>query len=60
MFDLGDNWQHRCTVEPEKADPLEEYGSPERPVAIWGGDRSPTSGRRSFDDDGEDEDCSGL
>jgi hypothetical protein len=37
VFDLGDNWQHRCVVEPEKGDPLEEYGIvPEGPVAIWG------------------------
>ena len=35
VFDLGDNWQHRCTVEPDKGDPLEEYGIvPEQPVAI--------------------------
>jgi hypothetical protein len=58
VFDLGDNWQHRCTVEPEKGDPLEEYGIvPERPVAIWGWGSIPDQyGRRSFDDDGEDED----
>jgi hypothetical protein len=37
VFDLGDNWRHRCVVEPEKADPAEEYGEiPGRPVAIWG------------------------
>lgn len=37
VFDLGDNWRHRCVVEPEKADPVEEYGEiPARPVAIWG------------------------
>jgi pRiA4b ORF-3-like protein len=36
-FDFGDDWRHRCTVQPEKADPLEEYGSaPAFPVAIWG------------------------
>ena len=58
VFDLGDNWQHRCTVEPEKGDPLEEYGIvPEGPVAIWGWGSIPDQyGRRSFDDDGEDED----
>ena len=37
VFDLGDNWRHRCVVEPEKADPAEEYGEiSARPVAIWG------------------------
>lgn len=44
VFDLGDNWRHRCTVLGEKADPAEEYGStPKAPVAIWGGARSPIS-----------------
>jgi hypothetical protein len=56
VFDLGDNWQHSCVVEPEKGDPLEEYGIvPEQPVAIWGWGSIPDQyGRRSFDDDGED------
>lgn len=36
-FDLGDNWRHHCTVGPQKADPLEEYGAtPSEPVPIWG------------------------
>jgi hypothetical protein len=57
VFDLGDNWRHRCRVEPEKADPVEEYGTvPERPVAIWGWGSIPDQyGRSSFDGD-EDED----
>jgi Plasmid pRiA4b ORF-3-like protein len=56
VFDLGDNWQHRCVVEAEKGDPVEEYGIvPEQPVAIWGWGSIPDQyGRRSFDDDGED------
>jgi len=56
VFDLGDNWQHRCTVEPKKGDPLEEYGIvPKGPVAIWGWGSIPDQyGRRSFDDEGED------
>ena len=37
VFDLGDDWRHRCRVLEQKADPLEEYGSvPKLPVAIWG------------------------
>jgi hypothetical protein len=37
VFDFGDDWRHRCTVEQEKADPLEEYGAkPSAPVPIWG------------------------
>jgi hypothetical protein len=37
VFDLGDNWQHRCTVDPTKVDPLEEYGIvPPGPVPIFG------------------------
>lgn len=56
IFDLGDNWQHRCTVEPQKVDPIDEYGIvPEQPVVIWGWGSIPDQyGRRSFDDDGED------
>jgi pRiA4b ORF-3-like protein len=54
VFDLGDNWQHTCTVLEEKADPVEEYGDvPAGPVAIWGWGSIPDQyGRRSFDDDG--------
>jgi len=53
VFDLGDNWQHRCAVEPEKADPMVEYGIvPPGPVAIWGWGSIPDQyGRRSFDGD---------
>ena len=37
VFDLGDHWQHTCTVLAEKADPIDEYGIvPDGPVAIWG------------------------
>ena len=37
VFDLGDNWRHKCVVERGKADPVQAYGHvPERPVAIWG------------------------
>jgi len=55
VFDLGDNWQHRCVVDPEKGDPLEEYGIlPDRPVVIEGWGSIPDQyGRRSFDDEGE-------
>ena len=37
VFDLGDNWQHRCTATQAKIDPLEQYGTvPPGPVAIFG------------------------
>jgi hypothetical protein len=51
-FDLGDDWRHRCTVEPEKADPREEYGPlPDRPVAIWGWGSIPDQyGRTAFEE----------
>jgi hypothetical protein len=51
-FDLGDNWSHRCTVDPEKADPVEEYGAmPLQPVAIWGWGSIPDQyGRSSFEE----------
>jgi len=57
VFDLGDNWQHRCAVEPEKADPTVEYGIvPPGPVAIWGWGSIPDQyGRRSFDGDEAEE-----
>jgi Plasmid pRiA4b ORF-3-like protein len=56
VFDLGDNWEHRCVVQPDKVDPLEEYGTvPPVPVAFWGWGAIPDQyGRRSFDDQGED------
>ena len=54
VFDLGDNWQHTCTVLEHKADPVQSYGIvPDGPVAIWGWGSIPDQyGRRSFDDDG--------
>ncbi len=43
-FDFGDAWEHRCTVAPAKADPLQEYGLvPPGPVPIWGWDGSQTN-----------------
>lgn len=56
VFDLGDNWQHRCTVLGDKADPVDEYGPvPAGPVAIWGWGSIPDQyGRRSLDDDGDE------
>jgi hypothetical protein len=56
VFDLGDNWRHRCVVQPEKADPLVELGVvPAEPAAFWGWGSMPDQyGRRSFDgDEGE-------
>ena len=57
VFDLGDNWQHRCTVLADKADPVKEYGPvPAGPVAIWGWGSIPDQyGRRWVDDDDDDE-----
>jgi hypothetical protein len=58
VFDLGDNWEHHCVVEPEKADPLDEYGTvPPAPAVVWGWGSIPDQyGRRSFEDQGEDYD----
>jgi hypothetical protein len=55
VFDLGDDWRHRCVVEPGKADPLVELGVvPAAPAAFWGWGSIPDQyGRRSFDDEGE-------
>jgi hypothetical protein len=56
VFDFGDDWRHRCLVEPEKADPLDAYGAtPDAPVVIWGWGWIPDQyGRLS--EDGGDED----
>jgi hypothetical protein len=36
VFDLGDNWQHLCTVGPKLADPVETLGiDPDRPLPWW-------------------------
>ena len=53
VFDLGDDWRHRCTVLEDKADPIEAYGiAPRRPAVIWGWGSIPDQyGRRSFDGD---------
>jgi hypothetical protein len=57
IFDLGDNWQHRCHVGSPKADPLKEHGIvPSAPVAIWGWGSIPDQyGRRSEHGDDEDD-----
>jgi hypothetical protein len=37
VFDLGDDWRHRCRVEATDVDPEKEYGAPpDQPVPIWG------------------------
>ena len=37
VFDLGDDWRHRCEVQSVDADPEQEYGAPpDTPVPIWG------------------------
>ena len=53
-FDLGDNWQHPCTVAPQRADPLETLGIiPVGPLPCWGwGDIPDQYGRRWDGDDG--------
>lgn len=37
VFDLGDDWTHRCEVRAVGVDPNEEYGEPPpQPVPVWG------------------------
>lgn len=53
VFDMGDNWRHRCVVESEKADPREAWGPgplPRRPVPIWGWGWIPDQYGREGDD----------
>lgn len=54
VFDLGDQWTHRCTVAEERIDPREEYGVvPTSPAAYWGwGDIPDQYGRRWDADNG--------
>jgi Plasmid pRiA4b ORF-3-like protein len=56
VFDLGDDWTHRCTVEARGVDPIDAYGIvPELPVPIWGWGSIPDQyGRRTSDDTGEE------
>jgi hypothetical protein len=45
-FDLGDNWQHLCTVAPQRADPLETLGIipvGSLPCRGWGDIPSPST-----------------
>jgi hypothetical protein len=62
-FDFGANWRHRCRVLDELVDPREVYGPgplPKTPVVSWGWGWIPDQyGRRSFDDDGSDDDFVG-
>lgn len=53
VFDLGDRWQHLCTVGLRRADPMQELGIvPDRPLPAWGwGDIPDQYGRRWDDDD---------
>lgn len=55
VFDLGDNWQHLCTVGDRRVDPLQTLGIvPSRPLPCWGwGDIPDQYGRRWNGDDGE-------
>jgi hypothetical protein len=55
LFDFGDGWTHRCTLEAGKIDPLEELGVvPDLPLPSWGWGSIPDQyGRRWADDSGE-------
>ena len=54
-FDFGDDWQHLCTVDPERVDPEQQCGiTRAAPVAYWGWGAVPDQyGRRFADDDGD-------
>jgi hypothetical protein len=52
VFDLGDDWRHRCDVQATDVDPGEEYGAPsDRPVPIWGWGWIPDQYGRVREDD---------
>ncbi|MGI8522969.1 MAG: UPF0158 family protein [Nocardioides sp.] len=55
VFDFGDGWTHRLSVDTETIDPQETVGLiPRLPTAYWGGGVIPDQyGRRWVHDDGE-------
>nr|MDT0666422.1 hypothetical protein [Micromonospora sp. DSM 115978] len=55
VFDLGDNWRHRCTVDTKTFDPTEQYHTlPNRPMPVFGWGTVPDPyGRLFHGDDGE-------
>jgi hypothetical protein len=55
VFDLGDDWQHLCTVAEARIDPIDSVGiQPAQPTASWGwGDIPDQYQRRWNGDDGE-------
>jgi len=55
MFDLGDEWTHRCVLAEGKIDPVETLGvRPDTPLPYWGWGAIPDQyGRRWASDDGE-------
>lgn len=55
VFNLGDEWQHLCTVAETKIDPAEHFGElPPVPVPYWGWGNLPDQYGRQFDgDDGD-------
>jgi hypothetical protein len=49
LFDFGDGWTHRCTLEAGKIDPLEELGVvPDLPLPSWGVGQHPRSVRQAL------------
>jgi hypothetical protein len=54
-FDLGDQWNHLCTVGNQRIDPVETLGiRPASPLPYWGWGDIPDQYRRAWDgDDGE-------
>ena len=55
VFDLGDDWTHRCTVDAGNIDPADVLGViPPTPKAYWGWGTIPDQyDRRWAEDDGE-------
>ena len=55
IFDLGDDWTHRCVVGDDRVDPVEVLGiTPRKPLPYWGWGSIPDQyGRRWSEDDGQ-------
>jgi hypothetical protein len=54
VFDLGDNWRHRCAVDAQTFDPAEHYHRvPRTPIPVFGWGTIPDPyGRLFLGDDG--------
>ena len=57
VFDFGDDWEHLCSVGPQRIDPVQVLGIiPEAPLPYWGWGAIPDQYGRRWDGDGGESD----